>query len=228
MVFSALLQRVKAMVQILRERFVPKRKRPVDDGRLGDVLEMLERDAWLTGEMLDELREASRVGERSPLHRASHVDLPELVRSTLESFAPLAREGEVTLTSRCAASSIIISADARDLTQIVGRLLACSIRSSGRGGRVDCQLSLDPDWICLVVRVHDTAGNGPRTPADFDASRFTKFGLPAVRKLVDLHGGVFRVGFEGRRSSPIFTVLLPGDRAIARPVPADPPAHHWK
>src|SRR5215510_6621178 len=106
MVFSALLQRLKAMVQTLRQRFVPTRKRPVDDGRLDDVLGMLERDAWLTGEMLDELREAS------------HVDLAELVRSTLESFAPLAREGEVTLTSRCAASSIVISADAKDLTQI--------------------------------------------------------------------------------------------------------------
>ena len=93
---------------------------------------------------------------------------------------------------------------------------------------MDCQLSLDPDWISLVVGVHEAAGNGPRTPADFDASLLNQFGVPDVRTLVGLHGGVFRIGFEGGRSGPIITVMLPGDRAIARPVPPGPPAHDWK
>ena len=226
MVFSALLQRLKAEVQAIRGRFASRGQHPVDVSRLEDVLEMLERDAWLKGEMLDELREASRVGEGSSLHRSSQVDLAELVRSTVESFVPLAREGDVTLTARCAASSIVISADAKDLTRIVGPLIACAIGSSGRGGRVDCQLSLDPDGISLVVRVHEKVE--PRTPIGLDASLLAQFGLPSVQQLVDLHGGALRIGFEGLRSGPTFTVRLPGDRAIARPARAESSAHHRK
>ena len=215
MVFSALLQRLKATVQAIRGRFASRGKHPVDVSRLDDVLGMLDRDAWLKGEMLDELREAVRVGEGSSLHRSSHVDLAELVRSTVESFVSLAREADVTLTARCAASSVVIPADSRDLTQIVSRLIACALASSERGGKVDCQLSLDPDWISLVVRVHHGAGSAPRTAADFDVPMWRPFGLSEVRKLVDLHGGVARVAFEGARAGPVFMVILPGDRAIA-------------
>jgi hypothetical protein len=53
-----------------------------------------------------------------------------------------------------------------------------------------------------------------------------QFGLPAVRRLVELHGGALRVGLEGPSSSPIFTLTLPGDRAIARPAHADPSARN--
>ena len=216
MVFSALLQRLKAAVQTLRSRAAPKRKHSIGDTALNDVLDLLERNAWLTGGMLDELRETSRVVEGSPLHRSSQVDLAELVRSTAESFLPVAREEGVGLLVKCAASSIVISADAKDLTQIVGRLMACAIRSSERGGRIVCQLTLAPDWIHLFVRVEAGTGAAPGAHTDFDTSAWKQCGLAAVRKLVDLHGGVLRVGFEAGSSGPMFTVMLPGDQAHHR------------
>jgi len=210
MLFSALVQRLKATVQTIRPQPASRRKPAAVDAGLHDVLDVLERDARLKGEMLDELREAARVGEGSALHRSSQVDLAELVRTTTESFGPVALERNVTLIARCAASSVVISADARDLTQIVSRLTACAIASSAAGGGVDCQLALDPDWVRLIVRVHAAAGGG-KVPTDFDALLW-KVELSAVRELVELHGGVLRVGFEDHRSGPMFTVMLPGDR----------------
>jgi signal transduction histidine kinase len=218
MVFAALLQRLKATVQAIREWFAPRRQQPVDE-RFNDVVDMLERDAWLTGEMLDELREASRVAEGSPLHRSSQVDLAELVRSTTESFVSLARERNVSLRARCAASSVVIPADARDMTHIVSRLLACAIASSEAGGGVDCQLSVDAEWITLILHAHGVEDPSPtarRIPADLDRPAWQRFELLDVRKLVDLHGGIVRAELEGPRSCPVFTVILAGDPAIAR------------
>ena len=215
MLFSALLQRLKATVQTLRSQAASRRKPPDVDTRLHDVLAVLERDARLKGEMLDELREAARVGEGSPLQRSSQVDLAELVRATTESFVPLARERHAALTARCAASSVVISADAKDLTRIISRLIACAIAFTGNGGRVDCELSLDPDWISLIVRVHGTTAGERGKPDDFSESQWRQFELAEVRELVELHGGALRVGSESDRSSAIFSVRLPGDRAGA-------------
>jgi len=211
MLFSALFQRLKATVQAVHLRCASRRKAPVVDSRLGDVLDMLERDARLKGEMLDELRQATRVGKGSTLHRSSQVDLAELVRTTTESFLSLARERHVALTARCAASSVVISADARDLTLIVSRVIAGAIASSPAGGRVDSQLSLDPDWVSLLVRVHAAEGSA-KVPTDFDALLW-QVELSAVRELTELYGGVLHVGFEGCRTGPMFSVRLPGDRA---------------
>lgn len=225
MVFAALSQRLKATIQKFR-LLAQWERRAVDAARLDDVLDMLERDACLKGEMLDELREASRVGEGTLLHRSSQVDLAELVRSMAESFVPLARESNVTLTVRCAAASVVISADSKDMTHIFSRLIACAIASSERGGTVDCELSLHPEWISLVVRVHERAEGAPRTAADLDTSMWEQFRLSEVRKLVGLHGGVVRVAFEGPRSGPVFMVMLPGDRAVAPPSDGKPPIHN--
>jgi signal transduction histidine kinase len=209
MLFSALLQRLKATVQTIRLHRASRRK-PVVDARLNDVLEMLERDARLKGEMLDELREATRVGEGS-LHRSSQVDFAELLRATTESFVPLAGERQSTLTARCAASSVVISADAKDLTRIISRLIACAIAFSGNGGAVDCELLLDPNWVSLIVRVQGATASGRGLADTLRASPWKQFGLSEVRELVELHGGVLRVGSEGDRSGAIFTVRLPGD-----------------
>ena len=48
--------------------------------------------------------------------------------ATVVMTAPtVARERDVSLHTRCAATSVVIPADARDLTHVVSRLLACAI-----------------------------------------------------------------------------------------------------
>jgi signal transduction histidine kinase len=210
MVFAAFVRRLKAMVGT---------RNAADSARFDDVLTMLERDAGLKGNMLDELREAAHVG-RLPLYQSSHVDLAELVRSTIEALSPLAGERAIMLRAQCAASSVIIAADARDLTSIVGRLLSCAIAAGARGSTVDCQLSLDPNRVRLVARVDRSLDAGPLarvfesscdSRSKDDSSVWEHSGLATVRTLVELYGGIVRVDTRGPGRESIFAVTLPGN-----------------
>src|SRR5262245_54119526 len=167
---------------------------PIDRRRLTDTLDVLERNARLEGDMGHELREAERVGRGSG--GGPFVDLAELVRSTADALRPVATEGNVKVQARCAATSVVVSADARDLTHIVGRLLASAITSSRRDGTVRVQLSLDGDWLRIVVGAYRDAAatRGPSvvTPAEAGhdaASQWEQRGLRSVQELVERYGG---------------------------------------
>jgi signal transduction histidine kinase len=176
--------------------------------------------------MLDELREVERLGKRA-LQRSSYVDLAELVRSTAESLRGFAIDEEVTLNARCAATSVIILADAADLAHVVNRLLSAALASSVRGGSIDCQLSVSADWIRLLVHTKGADADPSSVPVVLESSAerpserglraWKLLGLSTVRTLVELHGGRVRVESHGRNST--FTVSLPGDSVVPEPPP---------
>jgi K+-sensing histidine kinase KdpD len=220
--FAGLRQWVRTVFQT-GERLTLRGRPRLGDGCFDEVLRMLERDAWLKDKMLDELREAERVGEGTVLRRTSQVDFAELIRSIAESLAPVARTKQVTVRVRCAATSVLIPSDAKDLTHVVGHVLACGIAACARQGVVDCQLFVDAHWVRLLVRApvsdeglaglshvldSSSQANSERELADWD-----HLSLTTVRALVDLHGGNLRM--EILDSHGIFTVTLPG----VRPVP---------
>ena len=226
---AALRRRVSALVRKTVEWLTARRVKSRDAGRFEDVLHLLERDARLKAELLDELREATRLGESAPVP-PSQIDLAELVRSITESLAVVAHEEDIALHVRCAATSVIISADAGELTQVVGRLLASAIACSTRGSTVDCELSLSADWIRLDIRA--TVGDAvltriplvlefpSRDPSDQDATAWEHLGLMTVRTSVQRQGGTVLVESRGRQL--IFTLSLPGDRAPSKGASAKP------
>lgn len=200
MLFAALVQRLRLAAQATGKRLMmPLRTDARDLARFDDVFRVLERDARLNAEMLDELREAERLGET--VQRSSRVDLVDLVRSTTEALAPVARERDVSLHTRCAAMSVIIPADPRDLTHVVSRLLACAIVSSERGGTVHAHLSLDAEQVRLVVRAHC------RASADWN-----DLDLATVQSRVARHGGQMRAEIREPGREVVFTLSMPGHR----------------
>jgi signal transduction histidine kinase len=159
------------------------------------------------------------LGERARVPLSSPIDFAELVRSTTESLAVVAHEQDIAVRVRCAATSVIIVADAGNLTHVVGRLLASAIAWSARGNTVDCELSLSADWIRLVIRaaVTDAVLTGiprvlesaDRDPSIRNAAAWERLGLITVRTSVQRQGGNVRV--EGHDCQLIFTLSLPGD-----------------
>jgi light-regulated signal transduction histidine kinase (bacteriophytochrome) len=218
---AALTRRVKALVRKTVEWLTARRVESRDAGRFEDVLHLLERDARLKAELLDELRRATRLGESAQVHLSSEIDLAELVRSTTESLAVVAHEQNITVRVRCAATSIVIVADPDDLTHVVARLLASAIAWSTRGSTVDCELSLSADWTRLVIRAavgDDDLARIPRVlespsrdPSDRDAAAWERLGLMTVRTSVQRQGGTVRL--ESHDCRLILTLSLPGDRA---------------
>jgi two-component system phosphate regulon sensor histidine kinase PhoR len=217
---AALRRRLLALVRKTVEWLTVSRVRSRDAGRFEDVLHLLERDARLKAELHDELREATRLGEMAPVHGTSQIDFAELVRSATESLAVVAHERGVTLHVRCAATSVIISADAGELTHVVGHLLASAVASSTRASTIHSELSVSGDWTRLVIRASSSdallavlppALESPsRHPRDLDAAAWEQLGLTTVRTLVARHGGIVRV--ENRDRQLIFTLSIPGDR----------------
>jgi signal transduction histidine kinase len=218
MPIAALVLRVQAAVQTLGRRLAFRRQHPLDAGRFDGVLGMLERDAGLKERMLDELRDAARVGGAS-LNGSPHADFADVLRSAAESLVPLAREAGITLHARCAATSLIIAADPKDLTHIVSRLLACAMTHCKRGGTIYCQLSLDADWVTLAIRLQASdveAGSVPgilesqgASAPDRDAAAWARLGLTTVRRLVTSYGGTVRVEI-GSAGDSSFTAKLAG------------------
>ena len=187
----------------------------VDAACLDEMLCILTRDARLKEAMLEELRGAARVCAPSRFHRSSSVDVAELIRSTTDALRPAAAHGGVTLLARCAATSVIVPGDAADVTHIVSRLLACAIASSACGDTVDCQLSVDGDWLMLNVTVHRRADDMASPANELETGAWTELGLATVRELVELHGGVLDVEIDRRSCRQVFDVRLPGDRGTA-------------
>lgn len=216
----ALWHQVKARLRKAVERLTSGTGRR-DPERFDEVLYLLERDARLKAELLDELREATRLSEIAPVHPSSQVDFAELVRSTTESLAVVAHEQGITLHVRCAATSIIISADAGELTHVVARLLASAVASSVRASTIRSELSLSVDWIRLVIRasvrdavltlIPQALESSSRDAPDVDSAAWEQLGLSAVRRLVERHGGIVRV--EKQERELVFTLSIPGDRA---------------
>jgi signal transduction histidine kinase len=201
------------------------RKKRVEGAQLDDVLGILERNARLEADLLNELLEVAGVRGTTHTRRPSRVDLAELVRSMTDALRPLAEESGIQLHAHGAAAPVFVSGDAQDFTRILGNLIANAIKFSEPGGTVESQLSLEESSVRLVVRDHGR-GIGPRfLPYVFDSFRRERrsqqaapeglgIGLATVHHLVHLHGGVVRAESGGPGQGSTFTVMLP--RAAAR------------
>lgn len=217
---AGLWRRATALFRKTAERLSPGRTHRRDAGRFDDVLRLLERDARLKAELLDELREATRLGEGVLVNHSSQIDLAELLRSTTESLAVVGREQDVSLHVRCAAASVIILADPVNLTRAVSRLLASAIDSSAGGTTIDCELSVTADWTRLAIRTTGSEAAVARIPRGLDSvspdpsvrnsAAWDQLGLAVVRASVHAAGGIVRVDRQDRQLT--FTLSIPGDR----------------
>jgi signal transduction histidine kinase len=224
---AALVHDLKMPIQAVLGWVSLLRRKPVDSARLDEVLGILERNARLEAEMLNELLEVACVRGAAPLRRSSRVDLAELVRSMTDALRPLAEESGVRLQARGAGAPVIVSADAQDLTRILGNLIANAIKFSEPGGTVESHLSLEKCAVRLVVRDQGRGIRAGFLPHVFDTFRRERrdqtrasdgmgIGLATVRHLVRLHGGMVRAESAGPGQGATFTVMLPRPRARAR------------
>lgn len=223
---AALVHDLKMPVQAVLGWVSLLRRKPVDSARLDEVLGILERNARLEADMLNELLEVACV-RGAARRRTSDVDLAELVRSMTDALRPLAEESGVELHARGAGAPVIVSADAQDLTRILGNLIANAIKFSEPGGTVESQLSLEECSVRLVVRDQGRGIRAGFLPHVFDTFRRERrkdtrtsdgigIGLATVRHLVRRHGGMVRAESAGPGQGATFTVMLPRPRGRAK------------
>ncbi len=180
--------------------------------------------------MVEDLFELSRIQSGTLSLSLDPVDAGDLVSDMVASMEPLARAKGVRLAGQ-AASSLLLQADARELSRALANLVTNAIRHTPENGRVLVAATAEPGSVLMTVAdgcggipeadlasVFDLAWRGTkaRTPgADGGAG----LGLAIVRGIVEAHRGQVSVANTG--SGCRFDIRLP---ALAPTADDDPEA----
>jgi signal transduction histidine kinase/ActR/RegA family two-component response regulator len=194
--------------------------RPPGEAELRHGLEVIERNARVQTQLIDDLLDMSRITSGKMRLDVQPVDPRSFVAAALETVRPAADAKGIRLSAFLNPAVGPIIGDPDRLQQVVWNLLANAIKFTGRDGRVEVRLMRTPSHI--EIAVDDTGiGIAPQfLPHVFD--RFQQadashtrgvgslgLGLSIVKHLVELHGGTTRVASPGEGRGATFTVRLP-------------------
>ena len=182
-------------------------------------VDVIERNAKLQAQMIEELLDMSRILSGKLLFELRQTSVVQVVDSAVAAVRPTADAKGVALTAHLAACRNV-NGDSARLQQVAWNLLTNAIKFTPRGGRVDIALRESRDQVEIIVT--DT---GQGIKADFLPFVFDRFrqadasttrrhgglglGLSIVKSLVELHGGSVDVSSPGEGQGSTFVVRLP-------------------
>lgn len=195
------------------------------DGAEGRVVDIIKRQTRRLEHVVNDLYEVSQIRRGKLSFDCARQDLVGLVRSTLESFEPIASDHNLTLTVELPDDPVWVDGDVGRLGQVIGNLVSNAIRYTPRGGRIDVEARRR--GTLAVITVADT---GIGIPADKLEGIFDLFstahqgseasaeglglGLNLAYNIVQAHGGELVAESAGEGKGAKFSIFLPA---------ADPP-----
>jgi PAS domain S-box-containing protein len=187
---------------------------------LSEGLEVIERNARVQAQLIDDLLDMSRIISGKVRLNVQPVDLPEVITASIASVAPAAEAKGIRIQKIVEPLAGPVLGDPSRLQQIVWNLLSNAIKFTPKDGRVQVILKLVNSHLEIVVS--DTgAGIKPEfLPHVFerfrqaDATTTRRFGglglgLAIVKHLAEMHGGDVRAASPGEGHGATFTVHLP-------------------
>jgi signal transduction histidine kinase len=194
------------------------REGQTDDSARG--LEVIERNAKVQLRLIEELLDSSRAATGQLRAVFSLVNLNAIVRNVADGARPAAADRQVEILTRYTGDDTPVLGDGMRLQQVVGNLVANSIKFTPAGGRVTIALERSSQEARVVVA--DTGiGIDPALlphifekfwqadPSAAPAREGLGLGLSIVRRLVELHGGTIEADSAGSGSGTRMTVRLP-------------------
>jgi len=184
------------------------------------ALEIIERNAKLQAQLIEDLLDVSRILQGKMVLNVSVVNLADTIEAALETVRFTAQTKGIQLQTACAPNVGQVLGDPGRLQQVMWNLLSNAVKFTPEGGRVDVRLEqVDSS---AQIQVSDTGkGISPEfVPYLFDyfrqADRSTTrtfgglgLGLAIVRHLTELHGGSVQAESPGEGLGSTFTVKLP-------------------
>jgi signal transduction histidine kinase len=200
----------------------------VQEHRMQDVLQAVERNATIQHRMIEDLLDVSRVVAGKFHLDFSEVDLAEIAEAALSAVHPAATTKGIELVQAIDADLPRLQADPRRLQQVIWNLLANAVKFTDPGGHVWLDIRRSDRDVIIEVR-DDGNGIAPeslphvweRFHQASDAAANTGrdlglgLGLAIVRHIVELHGGTAMVESSGKGCGSTFRIVLPA--AEARP-----------
>jgi signal transduction histidine kinase len=209
---------------------------------LTEATHVIERNTRHLLQLVEDLLDMSRVVSGKMKIAAQEVDLVEIIRCAVESFAPAAVAKHVTVQTAIDSAIAMVSGDAARLAQVVWNLLSNAIKFTPENGSVQVELEHVNAHVELSIIDSGIGISQAFLPFVFDRFRQADcsstrkqgglgLGLAIVKSLVELHGGSVRVKSQGVGRGTTFVVVLPNSRAAPQadvhepnPAPEDLPA----
>ena len=174
-------------------------------------VEAVLRNAHAQTRMIEDLLDVSRITSGKLHLRLETVDVPEIVRSAVDSVQPAARAKQVEIETRLAPGSLVVDADR--LRQLVWNLLSNAVKFTPKEGRVEVRTERKDSSFILTV-----SDTGVGIAPDFLPFVFDRFsqedssatrhfgglglGLALVRHIAELHGGTVAATSAGQDAGP--------------------------
>lgn len=184
------------------------------------ALEVVERNALVQKQIIEDILDVSRVITGKLQLNLSPVDLDSVIDAAFDAVRPALKAKEIQIKKQIEPGLRMISGDSERLQQVIWNLLSNAAKFAPEGGEVALDLRQHNNH--LQIQVSDT---GPGIDPDFLPFVFERFrqadgsttrthgglglGLAIVRHLLELHGGAIRAENRKEGTGAIFTVSLP-------------------
>ncbi|WP_059000222.1 sensor histidine kinase [Leptolyngbya sp. NIES-2104] len=207
------LNPILGWVQLLRQR-------KFDQAGLEKALEIIERNAKIQINLIDDLLDVSRILKGKLVLKKELIDLRDVIQSAIDTVQLSANTKGITLESTIPDASCMVLGDSNRLQQIIWNLLSNAIKFSPENERVEISLVQTGPIAQITVRDQGIGINPEFLPYVFDhfkqadGSSTRQFGglglgLAIVQHLAELHGGTVHAESEGEGRGATFTVELP-------------------
>lgn len=192
----------------------------LDEVQTAQALEVIERNAQLQAELIDDLLDISRILRGKLNLNIRPVDLGLTIQAAIEIVRLAAQAKSIQIQTMVSTNTVQVLGDPSRLQQVIWNLLSNAVKFTEVGGRIDIRLErLDSQ---ALITVSDT---GKGIHPDFlpyvfdyfrqaDSTTTRRFGglglgLAIVRHLVELHGGSVQAQSQGINHGATFIVRLP-------------------
>jgi len=196
------------------------KSRKFDEAKTAQALEIIERNANLQVQLIEDLLDVSRILRGKLSLRVAPVDLQSPIEAAIETVRLAAQAKAIEIETQFQPEVGAVSGDAGRLQQVVWNLLSNAIKFTPKGGKV--QVTLEQIDAGVQIQVTDT---GQGIPPEFLPHVFESFrqadstttrtfgglglGLAISRHLIELHGGTIEASSAGEGQGSTFTVKLP-------------------
>jgi hypothetical protein len=184
------------------------------------ALEVIERNAKLQTQLIEDLLDISRIIRGKLKLNINPLDLTIPIKAAIETVHVAAAGKSIEIKTSLDSGIGKVSGDPDRLQQVVWNLLTNAIKFTPAGGKIEVRLERVGDQA--RIQVSDT---GQGIAPDFLPHMFEYFrqadssitrtqaglglGLAIARHLVELHGGTVSAESKGEGKGSTFTVMLP-------------------
>ena len=195
------------------------RRGSVGEDRRAHGLAVIERNARLQAQLIEDLLDVSRIIMGKVRLHMRPLPIAPVIAGAVESLRPAA-EGKGVHLHTSLTDDGVIHADADRIQQIVWNLVANAIKFTPSGGEVHVTLRRDEGRAHISVRDTGIGIDAAFLPHVFERFRQADssttrphsgigIGLSIVQHLVELHGGSIEARSHGRDYGTEFLVRLP-------------------